>query len=127
MKEKNHSITSKQRIGHWGEDLAAKYIREAGYEVLERNVRTPEGEIDLVVCKGNEIRFVEVKTRTSTSYGYPEEAVETVKLDHMQAAAENYLDTHVEFQEDWHLDVLAIIGKPGHTEIEFNWIKDADL
>lgn len=126
-KKKEKSTTKRQEVGRWGEGLAADYLCKAGFEVCERNIRTPEGEIDLVARSEDEIRFVEVKTRTSVEFGYPEEAVETMKLEHMQAAAEYYLDSHPENQENWHLDVIAVMGQPGHPEIEIQWIKDVDL
>lgn len=117
----------RQQIGRWGEQFAADYLVDSGFVVLGRNIHTPEGEIDLVVRSGKETRFIEVKTRTSKKFGYPEEAVESRKYDHMQAAAEWFLDQNPGLEEDWHLDVIAILGKPGSKDIEINWIKDAEL
>ncbi len=129
MTEKKRSSNPgvRQRIGRWGEKLAAEHVIHAGFDLVEQNARTPEGEIDLVVRSGSEVRFIEVKTRTSRKFGYPEEAVEGSKFMHMQAAAEYYLTEHPELDEDWHLDIIAILGKPGEAKIEINWIKDAEI
>ena len=54
-----------QKIGKWGEDAVAAYLKERGYEILARNARTPYGEIDIVAKQEDVYIFVEVKTRTS--------------------------------------------------------------
>lgn len=111
--------TPRQSLGRWGESLAADYLSQRGYKILERNVRTPYGEIDLVaqlVCAspksdgraGTVTVFVEVKTRSSRAFGLPEEAVTARKQEHMLAAARAYMQTHPELEGDWRVDVIAI-------------------
>lgn len=109
----------RQAVGRWGESLAAAYLKERGFEILERNARTPYGELDLVTRKTGVIVFVEVKTRTSTAYGWPEESISTEKRQHLQEAALSYLQGHPELKGDWRIDVIAIIGDPrgGPAEI----------
>jgi putative endonuclease len=102
----------KQRVGRWGEDCAAKYLESKDYLVLARNVRTPYGEIDLVAQARDLTVFVEVKTRTSLSFGQPEEAVTQKKREHMQAAAEAYIQAHPEITGDWRIDVISIYRQP---------------
>jgi len=119
--------TSRQALGLWGEDLAAVYLEQRGYTVLERNVRSPYGEIDLVVRQldpqagfgphgsngpGEVIVFVEVKTRRSTAYGLPEEAITAHKREHMLASAQAYMQAHPELAGDWRIDVIAIQRMP---------------
>ena len=65
----------KKILGKKGEKLVEKYLKERGYTLLKRNFRTPFGEADLVMQDGDEIVFVEVKTRTSEAFGAPKEAV----------------------------------------------------
>ena len=65
----------KKVLGRKGEKLIEKYLKKQGCKILERNYTTPFGEADLIVQDGDEIAFVEVKTRTGTSYGLPREAV----------------------------------------------------
>lgn len=65
----------KKVLGKKGEKLVADYLKKQGCKILEKNYRTPFGEADIIVEDGEEIAFVEVKTRTSDSYGQPSEAV----------------------------------------------------
>ena len=100
-----------QRIGKWGEDTAAEYLAQRGYEIIARNTRTPYGEID-IIAKQNDISiFIEVKTRTSNTMGLPEEAITSRKRQHMLAAADQYAAEHE--IDHWQIDVIAIEGKPG--------------
>ena len=64
-----------QSIGKWGEDIAAEHLIQHNYEIINRNVRTPYGEIDIVARQGDITIFVEVKTRTSNKMGLPEESI----------------------------------------------------
>ena len=111
--------TPRQSLGRWGEALAADYLLKLGYSIIDRNARTPYGEIDLVArwMEGgmvgiSEARpvtvFVEVKTRSSHTYGLPEEAVTARKQAHLLAAAQAYLQQHPELVGDWRIDVIAI-------------------
>ncbi len=65
----------KKVLGKKGERLAENYLKERGAKILERNFRTPFGEADLIIQDGDEIAFVEVKTREGNSFGTPREAV----------------------------------------------------
>jgi len=100
----------RQSIGKWGENIAACYLEGKGYQIYRRNVRTPFGEIDLVVLDEGVLVFVEVKTRTTNSYGYPENSITATKQKHMLAAAQHFLMANPEFGEDWRIDVIAIRG-----------------
>ena len=71
-----------QKIGAWGESVATEYLEKRGFIIIGRNVRTPYGEIDIVVEKDGVAIFVEVKTRTSKSLGPPEIAVTPRKQEH---------------------------------------------
>lgn len=103
--------THNQKIGRWGEAAAAEYLAVRGCEVIARNVRTPYGEIDLVACRGDVTVFVEVKTRTSGTFGLPEESVNARKLAHMQAAAGHYAAENG--IDHWQIDVISVEGRPG--------------
>lgn len=103
----------KQSLGRWGEEAAARYLAERGYEILARNVRTEFGELDLVARHGKQLVFVEVKARTGNQYGQPEEAVTTTKQLHLAEAAESYLQANPQLASDWRVDVIAINRKTG--------------
>jgi putative endonuclease len=101
-------MSDRKKLGGWGESYAAQYLTEKGYTILERNVRTAHGEIDLVADHQSVVVFVEVKTRTSRSYGYPEESVTPSKQAHLLASAQAYLQSHPDLLGDWRIDVIAI-------------------
>ncbi|GAB4501189.1 MAG: YraN family protein [Anaerolineales bacterium] len=100
-----------QKLGRWGEEAAADYLQKIGYTLIEKNAHASHGEIDLVTRLGDVTVFVEVKTRSSQTFGLPEEAVSPRKLAHMRAAAERYAAEHE--IDHWQLDVLAVEGVPG--------------
>ena len=78
-------------LGRVGEDAAAGAMAKRGWTLLERNARTPSGEIDLVLEKGGVMGFVEVKDRRSRAAGAPEEAVDRAKAERVARASEEYL------------------------------------
>jgi putative endonuclease len=101
--------------------VAAQYLQENGYEILQRNVRTPYGELDLIARCGVTIVFVEVKTRTSSSFGLPEISVGQRKIRHLLDAAQAFMQLYPGPEEEWRVDVIAIEGRPGgpnpHIEV----------
>jgi putative endonuclease len=112
------SPESPQQIGRWGEEIASRYLERKGYTLCSHNVRTAHGEIDIVASKDSEIIFIEVKTRSSHSFGYPEDSVTLRKQAYMLSAAQDYLQAHPESGESWQFDVIAIERRPGgKTEI----------
>ena len=101
--------TDSQALGRWGEEQAARFLTERGYSILERNVRTPYGEIDLIARQADGMLiFVEVKARASELYGQPEVSVTPKKKQHLLAAIQTYLQTHPELGENCRCDVIAI-------------------
>jgi putative endonuclease len=76
--------------GKLGEDIAAHYLRNKGYKIIERNFKTPFGEVDIIAEKGERLAFVEVKYRTTLAYGQPYEAVNKAKLHKLRQLANYY-------------------------------------
>lgn len=121
------SQSRRQALGHWGETQAVEHLKSRGYVILECNARTPYGEIDIVARTvepdgemGGEgdpvVVFVEVKTRSTRTFGLPEESVTARKREHMIAAAQAYLQNHPELVDAWRIDVIAIqIIAPGNS------------
>ena len=79
-------MTYQKRIGNQGEKIAAAYLESKGYRILEQNYHTRFGEIDLVAQEGDSLVFVEVKARTSTTFGLPEASVTPAKLEKIENA-----------------------------------------
>ncbi len=100
--------TWKQRLGKWGEGTAAAYLEKNGYRIWEINAYTPYGEIDIIACKGGITVFVEVKTRGSKSFGFPEESITVTKQEHIINASQAYLAEHPELGSNWQIDVISI-------------------
>lgn len=109
----------RQSLGMWGEALAADFLTQLGYLIIGRNVRTSYGEIDLVVCQDMStspvIVMVEVKTRSSTKFGFPEEAVSHRKKVHLVNSAQAFMQAHPELGGNWRIDVIAIQKKGGDS------------
>jgi len=98
----------KKLLGKAGEDRAAKFLADQGYRILERNYRTPHGEIDLIALHQGTIVFVEVKTRTSDAFGAPELAVTPQKQQRMVKSALGYIKYRKLHQVPCRFDVVAI-------------------
>jgi len=118
-------ITHRQRIGKWGEDKAVSYLQDKGLTLVARNERTDFGEVDLIMMDGADLIFIEVKTRTTATFGLPEEAINARKRDHLIQSAEAYLQTHEGLPDSWRIDVIAIRGKPSVGNPEIEWFQNA--
>jgi putative endonuclease len=107
---------TRRSLGRRGEALAADYLQARRYQILERNYRSPYGEIDLIARQWvgeksdnySVLVFIEVKTRSSGAYGFPEEAVTLSKQTHLIHSAQAYLQSHPEQEGSWRIDVIAI-------------------
>jgi putative endonuclease len=103
-------MSDKIKTGSDGENLAAAFLVQKGFEIVERNYRFKHAEIDIIVKRENWLIFIEVKTRKSNAFGEPEEFVDEFKARKIFEAAEHYI-----FSKDWHghvrFDVVAV--KPG--------------
>lgn len=100
-----------QKVGQWGEEKAADYLRLKGYELIARNARTPYGEIDIIAREGDTTIFIEVKTLTSSKNFFPEHNVTARKREHMLACAEWYAAENA--IDHWQIDVIAVEGRFG--------------
>lgn len=81
----------KHETGIIGENMAERYLRNLGYEIIQRNFYCRQGEIDIIAKDKNELVFIEVKTRTNITYGKPAEAVNNIKQKHIYDATKYYL------------------------------------
>ncbi|MEO6453357.1 MAG: YraN family protein [Ginsengibacter sp.] len=82
----HHNIT-----GNLGEDMAVTYLTGKGYSILHRNWRHSHWEIDIIASYKNKIHFVEVKTRRTNTFGFPEDDVSKKKMKYLMSSAEEYL------------------------------------
>ena len=99
-----------------GENEAAEYLMNKGYEIVERNYRYGRAEIDLIIKKKNWLVFVEVKTRSGSGYGFPEEFVNYRKEQLILMAAENYI-YEIDWQGNVRYDIVSVLGIGAGREI----------
>ena len=112
-------------IGRRGEDVAAKWLWSKGCKVLWRNYRGPDdGEVDIVCRHGKILAFVEVKTRTSTAFGRPAQAVTPEKQALILRGASAWLRLLGCPDIPWRYDVVEVLLIPGNRP-QVNWIQAA--
>lgn len=104
-------------LGRRGEDLAADLYRRAGYSIVERNYRAPEGEVDLVIRRGGAVVFCEVKTRATDRWGVPAEAVAAAKQARLRRLAARWLTERQPGPVEVRFDVVSIVVRDGRPEI----------
>lgn len=100
------------RTGDRGEQLAARYLEDQGLAVLSRNWRCHEGELDLVATDRRHLIVCEVKTRTSTGFGHPAEAVTYEKATRIRRLARLWRAAHDLRRCDERFDIIAVVWPP---------------
>jgi len=104
------------KTGKEGEQAACKHLEGKGYEILERNYRYRKAEVDLIAKHDNWLVFVEVKTRSSSFFGFPEEFVDRKKQQLIFEAADNYM-----YEKDWNgnvrYDIVSVMMTRGKMEV----------
>ena len=105
-------------LGTKGEDLAVEYLKEKGHNIIERNWRFSGYEIDIISEDQEFIVFVEVKTRSTSHWGNPEEAIGKQRMRRMINGASNYLKLN-NIDRPARFDVVAIIVSDKEKEIEY--------
>jgi putative endonuclease len=108
--------------GRFGELLAARYLQRAGFSVLYQNWRFKKYEIDIIAEKNSVLHFVEVKTRHTTTFGYPEESVSRKKFNVLRKGAAIFLSSFEE-EKNIQFDIVSITILPGQ-QIEYYFIED---
>ncbi len=96
--------------GQSGETMALAFLEARGFCLVERNWACRLGEIDLIVERKGEIRFIEVKFRRTMEFGYPEAAITPTKLKHLKRAIECWLKAQPVFPVRYQADAIAIIA-----------------
>ncbi|MEE6280325.1 YraN family protein [Georgenia sp. MJ170] len=112
-------MAAKDDVGAAGERIAAAMLEADGFEILTRNWRCREGEIDIVArdTRDGAIAFVEVKTRSGTRFGHPAEAVTPAKLGRLRRLAGRWLTEHTTHAGQVRIDVVAVWPRPGRPAL----------
>jgi putative endonuclease len=103
------AVSTTSELGAEGERIAVTYLTDAGLQVLDRNWRCRDGELDVVAREGDVLVFCEVKTRRGTGYGHPAEAVTRVKQRRLRTLAQRWLAAHDEHARDLRFDVVGVL------------------
>jgi putative endonuclease len=108
-------MAAKDILGRLGETLAADHLARLGLIIVERNWRCSQGEIDIVARDGDELVFVEVKTRSSVAFGHPLESITAVKFARLRRLAAAWCAEHPAKYERVRVDAVAVIAPPGRA------------
>jgi putative endonuclease len=123
---KNETMAQRKQTGQQGEALAASYLAEQGYNIVQRNWRCPLGELDIVAEAGGTLIFVEVRTRRSRRFGLAEESITPTKQSRLVELAQTYLQESATLDRSWRIDVVTVqweAGRPkiNHVENAIGW------
>ncbi len=108
--------------GILGEQLAKLALKKKGWTILEENWRTGRLEVDLIALDGDTLVFIEVKTRTRTSFGLPEDGIGAAKEKHLVQAAQKYIQEH-KWEGELRFDYVSVLIN-GREQL-LNHIEDA--
>ena len=109
-------------LGKKGEQIAVNFLVENNYEIVERNYRFDKAEVDIIAQKDDVLAIIEVKTRSTTDFGNPQDFVKPKQIQRLVKAVNEYVienDLNVEVR----FDIIAIVKNGNSFEIEH--LKDA--
>ncbi|SHI71960.1 putative endonuclease [Dethiosulfatibacter aminovorans DSM 17477] len=113
-----------REVGSWGEAEVVDYLKKKGYLIVEKNYRTRYSEIDIIAKTGNTICFIEVKSRKTSKYGLPREAVNRKKQNQIIKGAMTYIKYRKLTTFSYRFDVVEVFlndGRINHIENAF-WV-----
>jgi putative endonuclease len=113
----------KKDLGKKGEEVALQFLKKKGYRIIGKNYVCKMGEMDIIATEKDTLVFIEVKTRTSTTFGPPQLAVNSKKQIQLSKVALNFLKEKRLEDVKARFDVVAILVRPKGEDIEL--IKDA--
>ena len=101
-------MAQKDELGRRGEQVAAEWLQERGYTLIDRNWRCPAGELDLILRDGSTMVFAEVKTRSSLEFGHPFEAITSRKAARLRRLAAAWCREREPGSPDVRIDAVAV-------------------
>jgi putative endonuclease len=108
----------RQDIGRYGEERAAIFLQDRGYEIIDRNWRSRGGEIDLIARDKDHLVFIEVKTRNGSGYGHPFEAITSDKVARMRRVVVDWCAANGFASIKVRLDAISVLISGGRVHIE---------
>jgi putative endonuclease len=113
-------------LGAWGEELAAAFLQQKGYAILERDWKSGHKDLDIVATIDDVVVFVEVKTRRNRVFGEPEEAIDYRKLQNLRQAINYYVKSR-RINREIRLDAITVVGTPEGASPEITHIEDIPM
>lgn len=117
----------RKTTGIIGEKLAADFLTENGYEIIETNFRCKEGEVDIIAKDGDCLVFAEVRTKRNLMFGSPEESITARKKEHLRNTANYYIQEHESLPQQYRIDLVAVelnrIGETARIEVIKNVVE----
>jgi putative endonuclease len=112
-------MRAKDAVGRYGEDVAARHLQRAGWQLLDRNWRGPDGELDIVALDGTALVTVEVKTRRGVGFGHPAEAVTPRKVARLRRLTAQWVAAHEVRPRSIRIDVIGVVlPRSGAAQVE---------
>lgn len=109
----------KDALGRYGEELAARFLAKAGWQIVERNWRCDSGELDIVALRNGVVAVCEVKTRRSMRFGGPLEAVTPAKVQRLRRLAGMWMAAQATHPGTLRIDVIAVlVDDAGMTRLQ---------
>ena len=102
----------RKETGNLGEKLARDFLKKKGYKIIETNYRCADGEMDIIARQKDCLVFVEVRTKTGSGFGSPEESVTATKRAKLRTVAARYLQEKSNLPEQWRIDFVAVELEP---------------
>ncbi len=118
-------MAAHNELGRWGEDMAADYLQQQDYVIVERDWKSGHHDLDIVAMYGNILVIVEVKTRRNRLFGSPEEAIDYKKRLSLQSAMNHYIKLH-HHNGPVRFDIISIVGTMDRLP-EIDHIKDVAI
>lgn len=119
------SSDMRKQVGRQGEELAARYLKENGYQIIDRNWTTRQGELDIIALKDGSLVFVEVRTTQSGKFGYGLESVGYRKQQKVRQLALQYLQEHPAYYGSFRFDVVSVLWDSQGTRTGVQHIEGA--
>lgn len=118
MNQCGHALLDKVSLGKTGEKLAVTYLKSKGFKILEKNLRTRFGELDIIANDHGTLVFIEVKTRTSSVFGSPIQGINERKKSRLKNLALRYIAEKGLLEQEVRFDVLGILQTGKQIQIE---------
>jgi uncharacterized protein (TIGR00252 family) len=119
-------ISEHSQMGIWGEEVAAEYLQDQGYIILERDWHSDHRDIDIIARQDEVVVFVEVKTRRNTDFGSPERAVDWKKRCNLRYAINHYM-SYQKIDSPTRFDIITVVGTLGTPHPTVNHLEDIDI